>query len=215
MKLQKVGGVASLANGILAVLLIYLMGVLFPRLGMVSPKDLLDPVKGIAAWTASPMTFFVGDIDILLWGIAPFLVVLALRERMQASAPILTQIALVAISIASGLWIVLGIAPQAIRPFMISAGDGSAYRAIAILILGLNNSADHACGWSLLLIGWAALKTTALPRVLACLIVLTGLFFILDFFAEALAAGGGVMFAIISFWLGITLLRTKNQAVLS
>jgi hypothetical protein len=215
MKLQKVGGVASVANGILAVILIYLMGFLFPRLGIVSTKDLLDHVKGIAAWTASPMTFFAGDIDILLWGIAPFLVVLALRERMQTSAPILTQIALVAISIASGLWLILGIAPQAIRPFLISTGDASAYRAIAIIQWGLNNSADNACGWSLLLIGWAALKTAALPRMLACLIVLTGLLFILDFFAEALAAGGVILFAIMSFWLGITLLRTKNQAVLA
>ena len=216
MKLQKVGGVASVANGILSVVLVFIIAVLGRRLGLVDfMTDILDPVKGIAAWKASPLTFFLNDIDLLLWGIASFLVVLALRERMQTSAPILTQIALTAISIALGLSIILGIAPQAFRPFLISTGDASAYRAIVIILQQLSVSADHACGWSLLLIGWAALKTTALPRILACLIVLTGLLFILDFLAGVLAALGMIVFTIMSFWLGIVLLRTKNSAVLS
>jgi hypothetical protein len=214
MKLQKVGGVASLANGILAVAIVFIVMVVCPRLGHIQIFD-LDPVRGIAAWSASPMTFLSTDIDVLLWGIAPFLVVLALRERMQASAPILTQIALIAISIASGLWLVGGIAPQVFRPFLISTGDASAYRATMILMQGLACSADHAGGWSLLLIGWAALKTTALSRILACLIALTGLLFILEFLVGVLAALGMILFTITSFWLGITLLRTPQKAVLS
>jgi hypothetical protein len=212
MKLQKVGGIASLANVIAAVGFIFLMSVVYPRLGHVQIND-LDPVRGMAAWAASPMTFFSTDMDIILWGIAPFLIVLALRERMQASAPILTQIGLVAISIASGLWLVGGVAPQIMRPLLISTGDASAYRATMMILQGLGYSADHACGWAFLLIGWAALKTTALPRILACLMVLTGLLFILDFLTVVLAGLVLILFPIMSFWLGITLLRTKNSAV--
>ena len=62
MKLQKVGGVASIANGILSLGLVFIFSIVFPRLGIVGANDLLDPVKGIAAWTASPTAFFAGDI---------------------------------------------------------------------------------------------------------------------------------------------------------
>jgi hypothetical protein len=215
MKLQKLGGVASLANGILSIALVFMSVALLPRLNLTGFTDLLDPVKGIAAWKASPVTFFLGDIDILLWGIAPFLVVLALRERLQAGASTLTQVALLAISIASGFYIVMGIAPFAFRSFLISTGDASAYRAIAIIHQAVGNAADHTCGWSLFLIGWAAIKTAALPRILACLIVFTGLFFILDFLVGVFAPAGVVLFTIMSFWLGIKLLQTQNQTVVS
>lgn len=214
MKLQKVGGVASLVNVIASVALVFIIFVVYPRLGHVQLND-LDPVRGMAAWTASPMTFFSTDIDIILWAIGTFLVALALRERMQASAPILTQIALIASSIASGLWLVGGVAPQIIRPLLISTGDASAHRATMMILQGLGYSADHACGWALLLMGWAAFKTTALSRILACVIALTGLIFILDFLSVALALLVLILFPIMSFWLGVKLLQAKDSVALS
>jgi hypothetical protein len=43
MKLQKLGGVASLVNGILAVGLVFIISVVGPRLGLAGFDDLLDP----------------------------------------------------------------------------------------------------------------------------------------------------------------------------
>lgn len=170
----------------------------------------MDAAKGIAAWTASPTTFFSTEIEYILLGIAFLLIMLALRERMQADAPTLTQIALIVTSIACALWIAAGLVSHTMRPAIISAGDASAFRAAMAVFFGLSDGGDHAQGWALLLIGWAALKTAKLPRILGCLIVLAGLIFIFDFLSMVLGIVGMGVLIIQSVWLGVVLLRTKS-----
>ena len=105
MKLQKVGGSGSIGTAILLVIALVIMLFVFPHLGLVGPSDWFDPVKGLNAASTSPITFFLFNLVNILWSIAVILIVLALRERMQASAPNLMRIALIGVSIACALWL--------------------------------------------------------------------------------------------------------------
>jgi hypothetical protein len=211
MKLQKIGGVASVANAVVSAIFLVILVVVFPRLGLIGPNDWMDPAKNISAWAASPVAFFSLDIEYILFGIASLLTMLALRERMQADAPILTQTALIVISIACALWLAAGLVDHTMRLAIISAGgDASAFRAAMAVFFGLSDGGDHASGWALLLIGWAALKTAKLPRMLGYLIVLAGLILIFDFLSMVLSIVALALWIILFLWLGIVLLRTES-----
>jgi hypothetical protein len=210
MKLQKIGGVASMANAVLTVIFLLIFLVVFPRLGLMGPQDSMDPAKGIPAWAASPFTFFSFEIIYVLYGIIFLLIMLALRERMQADAPIITRVVIIATSITCTLWLAAGLVEHAVRLPIVNARDTSAYRAAMGVFFGLSDAGDHASGWASLLIGIAALKTGKLPRVLGYLSVLLGLLFILDFLSLAIGLAGLCVLIIWSLWLGTVLLRTKG-----
>jgi len=210
MKLQKIGGVASIANAVLTVIFLLIFLVVFPRLGLMGPEDSMDPAKGIPAWGASPFTFFSFEIIYILYGIIFLLIMLALRERMQADAPILTRVALIVTSVTCTLWLAAGLVEHAVRLPIVNARDASAYRTAMGVFFGLSDGGDHASGWASLLIGVAALKTAKLPRVLGYLTVLVGLLFILDFLSLVLGLAGLCVWVIWSVWLGMVLLRTKE-----
>ncbi len=210
MKLQRTGGVASLANAVLVAIFLVIILVVFPRLGLTGPGDWMDVAKGAQAFAASPLTFFSLDIEYILMGIAFLLIMLALRERMQADAPILTQVALMVAPIACAFWLAAGLFAHTMHAVITGAGDASASRAAMSVYFGLSASGDHASGWALLLIGLAALRTAKLPRVLAYLIVLVGVVFILAFLSLPLGMVGLVLLIIMSVWLGVVLLRAKT-----
>jgi len=210
MKLQKVGGFGSIGTAILLVIALVIMLFVFPHLGLVGPSDWFDPVKGLNAASTSPITFFLFNLVNILWSIAVILIVLALRERMQASAPNLMRIALIGVSIACALWLSGGLIGIVGMPSIVSAKDVSAYRAAMGVLFGLFSTGDHAMGWALLLIGWAALRTGGLPRILSYFSVLKGIFMILQFVAQPLMVVEMLLGIVFYLWLGIVLLRSKS-----
>ena len=211
MKLQKIGGFSSIVSAFLMVIFLVFILLVFPRLGLVELSDWFDPVKGLDAGRASPTTFFLFNLELILWSIALILIVLALRERMQASAPNLMRIAVIGVSITCALWLAAALIVSVGMPSIVSAQDASAFRAMMVVYFGLSNTGDFALGWALLLIGWAALKTKGLPRMLSYFSVLNGVVMIFNF------VGGPIIIMIsmlLSFvfllWLGIVLLRSKS-----
>ena len=210
MKLQKIGGFGSIGSAFLVAIFLVIVGLVFPRLGLVGPSDRMDPIKGIAAESASPITFFLLNLVLILCGIAFVLIILALRERMQANAPNVMRLALIGVSIAFALWLASGlIGIVGMRP-IVSAKDASAYRALIGVYFGLVIAGDHAVGWALLLIGWAALKIRALSQILSYLSVLVGIVFILDFAAKPLMPVSLFLCILWNVWLGVVLLRSKS-----
>ena len=210
MKLQKIGGFGSIVTAILLIIALVIMLFVFPRLGLVGPSDWFDPVKGLDAANASPITFFLFSLVNILWSIAVILIVLALRERMQAGAPNLMRIAVIGVSIACALWLSGGLMGIVGMPSIVSAKDVSAYRAATAVLFSLVSSGDHAMGWALLLIGWAALRTGGLPRILSYISALKGIFMILQFVAQPLMVAEMLLGIVFYPWLGIVLLRSKS-----
>lgn len=210
MKLQKLGGFGSIGSAFIVAIFLVIVGFVFPRLGLLGPSDRMDPIKGIVAESASPITFFLLNLILILCGIAFVLIILALRERMQANAPNVMRLAVIGVSIACALWLASGlIGIVGMRP-IVSVKDASAYRALMGVWFGLVIGGDHAVGWALLLIGWAALKTRGLPRILSYLSVLVGIVFILDFAAKPLMPVSLLLCILWNVWLGVVLLRSKS-----
>lgn len=209
MKLQKIGGVGSIGNAFLCAIYLVFFLLVLPSLGLVGPNDWIDPVKSIAAQSASPITFFLLNLEFILLSIAFILIVLALRERMQASAPNLMRIGVIGVSIACALWLAAGLIDIVGMPSIVSAKDASAYRAQMGVLLSMAIGGDYATGWALLLIGWAALKTKGLPRILSYLFMVVGIVMILAFVVQPFMFVSLFLGIIWGLWLGVVLLRSK------
>jgi len=210
MKLQRIGGVAAVVYYLLLVFFIVFGAVLLPRLGLVEPWN-PDPVKNITAWTDSPSTFFFGDLGFLLLGFASIVIVLALRERMEADTPSIMRIALIGASIACALYIAHAVIEIIGFPLIITANDTSALRAGMAVTLGLGIGGSHAMGWAWLLSGCAALKTAALPKMLACLLILTGILSMILFAVPPVMPVGTIAAIVSGLWLGIVLLHSRTS----
>ena len=212
MKLQKIGGIGSIGTAILVVIMLVIMLIVSPRLGLVGPSDWLDPVKSLDARSASPISFFILNLATLLCSIAYILIVLALRERMQASVPNLMRVVVIAVSVTCALWLASGSIGIFGMPSIVLAEDASAFRAANAMYFSLGFAGDSAAGWVLLLIGWAALKTRGLPRILSYLSVLKAIVMILEVAVQPFTLMLiGLLLGIVFYpWLGIVLLRSKS-----
>jgi hypothetical protein len=210
MKLQRIGGIGSVASALIGAMAMVIIALVFPRLGLVGPADRMDPIKGINAESASPITFFLFNLDLILWGMAFVLIILALRERMQLNAPSLMRLAVIGVSTTYAIMLVAGLIGILGMPSIVIANDASAYRAFIGIYFGLMVVGDHAAGWAVLLSGWAALKTRSLSRILGYFSVLVGIVFIIEFAAKPLMPVGLVLSIIWGVWLGAALLRSKT-----
>lgn len=209
MKLQKIGGVGSIGFACLCAIFLVFFFLLFPRLGLVESSDWIDPVKINAAWSTSPITLVLLNLELILFSIALILIALALRERMQAGVPNLMQIVVIGVSIACALLLASALIEITVSPTIASAQNLSTRRAVTAICLGLMFAGDHALGWVLLLIGWAALKTRVLPRILSYLLMLYGIVAILEFAVHPFMFVGVILGIIWGVWLGVVLLRSK------
>ena len=209
MKLQKIGGVASIGFACLCAIFLVFYFLVFPRLGLVGSSDWIDPVKINAAWSTSPITFVLLNLEPILFSIALILIALALRERMQAGVPNLMQIVVIGVSIACALLLASALIEITTSPTIASAQNLSTRRAVTAMYFGLIFAGDHALGWVLLLIGWAALKTKELPRILSYLLMLYGIIAILEFAVHPFMNVGLILGIICGVWLGVVLLRSK------
>jgi hypothetical protein len=205
MKLQRVGGFASIGLG--CILAIY---VVCQLLGVFQSFDLRDAAKGLQYASASVTAEFISNLLGILGSIAVVLMILAVRDRMEKMAPNLMRIVVIGGSIGGALWLAAALTGIAGVPTILKAQDASAYVAAMALTDGLLGASEHALGWALLLICWVALKNRDLPKVLSYILGLKGVIMIVTLGIIQLQAAGGLL-GIISYpWLGIALLRSKS-----
>jgi hypothetical protein len=209
VKLQKIGGVGSIGFACLCAIFLVFHLLVFPRLGLVGESDWIDAVKINAAWSTSPITFVLFNFVPILFSIALIVIALALRERMQAGVPNLMQIVVIGVSIACALLLAAAIIEITVSPTIASAQNLPTRRAVTAMYVGLIFAGDHAMGWVLLLIGWAALKTRGLPRILSYLTMLYGIVLALEFAVHPFMNVGVIVGIIWGVWLGGVLLRSK------
>ena len=206
MRIQKIGGFASIVLG--CILAIYVVLVL---LGVVQTVGWEDPVKALeAAASTSPVTQFISHLLSVIGGITVVLIVLAVRDRMANMAPNLMRIVVIGGSIGGALWLTATFTEIAGVPAILNAKDASAYMAAMALTDGLLGASEFALGWALLLIACVALKHRDLTKMLCYVLALKGAVMIVTFGVSALQTAGAVL-GIISYpWLGIMLMRNKS-----
>jgi len=211
MKLQKLGGYASIILACFTFIVFLIMASIFNDFDT-SGLAIYDPVKMIAAYKASTMGFLAIYILGILSAILTFLVVLALEERMRVDAPILMRIAFIAASSYATLIIITGIGGFFRNVLLAATNDMSAFRAFLVLSEFLSSSAAFLMGWGFLLIGWTAIRSRKLPQILGYIIILLGIALVFGFVFTVLQFYlGSIIIQLLSLivfvWLGIVFLR--------
>ncbi len=216
MKLQKLGGYASIVLVCLNIVTAGIMGSLFQGLGGL---DFYDPAKMMAAYNASPVGFLTCYVLSILTSILILLVTMALQERMRANAPNLMHLAVIAASISLAL--VLSAETSGIYRNVIAAqlNDASTFRVLLVLHESLYFAGVSAFGCGFLLIGWAILRTGALSKMLGYIVLAFGLLSAGRFATSISPApivdviwmvAGLIVGLIASGWLGVALLRKEQ-----
>lgn len=217
MKLQKIGGYASIA--LVCVVVIVVMGTLsvYSRYGFTESGARFDPANAMTIYADSPIgSRLLSPLGILI-GILLLLIALALQERMQTKAPHLMRLAVMAASVSCALYLTITISSTISLASMSGARDISVYRVALVIFSGLRSAASNAWGWALLLSGWAALRTCALPRILSCMILVCGVMAIIRYILPPLPNPFGLivalLFAISMVWLGVVLIRKPEPSL--
>jgi hypothetical protein len=210
MKLQKLGGYASIGF-----VLLLIAGVPVDASMNIRRMDSYDPVKMIAAYQALTMLFWAHYIMRMLDAILIIPIALALQERMQTKVPNMMRIAVIAASAYSALVITEMIEAFFRNVLLAGMNDASAFRAFLVLHSVLGSAAFSSLGWGFLMIGCAAIKTRALPRMLGFTILPFSILLIIRFAVTLsqfqLGSNIFVLLRLIVFvWLGVVLLRNPK-----
>jgi hypothetical protein len=216
MKLQRLGGYASIVSVCLTIAAMGNIAVALHGMALYDPMSVYDPLKMIAAYQASLLGFWVYYISMILTGMLTLFITLVLQERMHSKAAFQMRLAVIAASIYAALRIASEISGCYRNIVLAATNDNSAFRAFLVLHESLVNAAENVWGWGLLLIGWAGLKTRALPQMLAYFIFANGIAAIFQFiFAVHQIEAGEIINKILGLivfgWLGAVLLRTQEQ----
>jgi hypothetical protein len=220
MQMQKLGGYSAIASICLIVVLLAIVLPFALRYGLTEQGAGLDPTKVMAAYSGSPMTVRVATVLEILLGILFLFVVLALNERMQAKAPNLMRLLIIAASASCALTITNGMIGIRGLASMVGGADVSIYRPFLVMQNGLSTASSNVSGWAALLIGLAAISTRALPRFIAYVFLVLGIWAVIGFALPTVTgtAGAvisivaGLFYAIAMIWLGIVLLRKTEPA---
>jgi len=215
MRLQKMGGIAALIGAATNLLGAVVFAALLLPKGLGSEDA--DPGKSVALLADNDdamRAFYL--IIFLAFGVALIFLSLALYERLKAGSAVLAQAA----TIFTLIWAVLVIVVGALSINDLSTvvklhGENPAQAATVWLALDSVETGLGAGGgetivsalWFLLL-SWAALRASALPRLLIYLGVVTGVAGILSVLALTALEAVYALGLIISFaWIGIVMLR--------
>jgi hypothetical protein len=205
MKLQKLGGYAALTA--LFLTLAYELLIIFLQ----SQTAFADsPVKGMAANVAMPTEFYAMALLPIGYSIIGFIWALALHERMQANAPYLTRIMLIAFAVFTAMKIAesfIGFEGTAVLAPM---QDLSAFKAFTTVVVGLHNASNYAFGWYVVFLGCAVLRTHAFSRVIGWLFLLEGILLMAEKIANVLGLISASASAIAIVWIGIAMLRQQQ-----
>jgi hypothetical protein len=217
MKLQKLGGYASIFSIILLGIEIGLAVLILPRLGLpLFSNTAIDPLKIMAAYESSPSTVSVLRPIPALIAIALVLVALALQERMRVQSPNIMRIAVIAASVAFALLLANTIGGTTGMLTIASSKDISAYRAFTSVQNGLQTAGLTSWGLALFLMGWASIKTGALPRILGYLCLVCGIGGIMVTFMPNMPNVVGLIGLLLNIvgaaWLGIELIRKPEPS---
>ena len=209
MKLQKLGGYASIILAGIIIVNIVILAIIFQGF---TQLEIYDPVKMMDAYNTYTIAFRVYYVLGILTGVLIAFIALVLQERMQAGAPQLMRLAVIA---ASGYFVFAIIAEMTgiYRNIVLSQiNDPAAFRSFLVLHECFAGAAFNALGWALLFIGWSALRTRALPRLLGYIILVYGIAdIVVTVSIIEVAIPVGLLLGVIVFaWLGIVLLGKQQ-----
>lgn len=215
--LQQKGGFAALylAAAYLVGLVLFIFVLDYP--------NMVDPAQRVALLVDKTMVIYATNLVIyVIFGVVLIVLLLALYERLNASASAMVQVATVlgliwaGSLIASGMVLNAGIAPVVALYGQDSGQAALTWQVFETVASGLGNGNGEILGGLMtLLFSWAALQSGGLPRLLNYLGVLVGLVGIVSTIPGLanLASIFGLSQIIWFVWLAMILLRTSPGRV--
>lgn len=218
--IQKIGGIAALIGAATNLLALVVFAAILAPKGFGAADA--DPSRIVALLADNQAWLRVWyEIQYFAFGVCLILLSLALYERLQAGAPALAQAVITVGLIWAILVIVIGALILSDLSTVVSLyGENPAQAATVWLSLksvedGLGGGGGETLINALwfLLLGWAALRTRELPRVLNYLGVAIGVAGILSVLLVSLAlmAVYGLGLIIWLAWLGVVMLRGSTS----
>jgi hypothetical protein len=209
MKLQRLGGYAAITSICVFIVYIALSILVQKRFG-----DISGPVKVMAAVSAAPAGYYAFNMLMIVCFILLLIMVFALHERMQANAPHLTRMMLIAASAGTVMVVTEQMILLKSVEIIFPTQDVSAYRACSAIADGLHSMGGHAYGWAALLVGCAILRTSTFSRMLGWLFLLAGILLIPLFVVPQVYGISHLLVCVSTVWIGIALLRQQPQPAL-
>lgn len=216
-KLQKLGGIAALYEGIA-----YIVGMVF-FIGFVDSSGVVDPAQKVALLLENQIGMYsVTLIIYVIFGVALVLLALALHERLKESSPAMMQTATAfgliwaTVVIASGMIFNIGMETVIGLYATDPAQAGTVWLAIHSVFDGIGGGVEILGGiWSLL-ISVVALRAGLLSKglnYLGLLVGAAGIVTIVPAFGEIGGAIFGLGQIVWFIWVGIVMLRSQPDAV--
>lgn len=214
--LQKIGGIAALYLAAA-----YLVGIVL-FLFVLDYPNIVDPAQKVALLVDKQMVIY--SINLMLYvifGVFLIVLTLALYERLKAGALAIMQVATAIGIIWAGSLVASGMVSNAgIAPVVALYGKDPAQAALTWLAIesvanGLGGANGEILGGLLtLLVSWAALQVSGLPKGLNYLGILVGVVGIISTVPglSDLAGLFGMSQILWFVWLGIVLLRRTPSA---
>jgi hypothetical protein len=158
------------------------------------------------AQALAPFPFVLMNLYNASFAASAIVLILVMRQQLPES-PFLMQCAIIAIVIASALFLASGIIPIVSVPHLVAAKDTSAVNAIVGVTTGLVLGATFAAGAGVVLTSIAALHSGRLPRVLCYLFLIDGLMQLGEFSMPLFLILDPFLGSVWSLWLGAILWR--------
>jgi hypothetical protein len=216
--MQKIGGWALIAIMCMTAILLLTILPMAKQYGLGGIASRQDPAKVMAAYSGSPAIFQILTLVTILTSILYLLIALGVQERMQAKAPYIMRLMVIAVSISAAFALASGIIRHKGLASMAKAPDISVYRPLLDLIGDLVIASDHVCGWAIILAGLGALSSGLLPRLLGYFILVCGILWVIQFVlptntATIIIGIIGVLLQVISMiWLAVILIKQPEPA---
>lgn len=215
--LQQMGGIAALYEAVA-----YVVGILF-FIFIVDYAGVVDPIQKVALLVDNLAGMYIITLIIyVIFGVFLVVLVLALHERLQANTPVIMQTATAfgliwaGVVIAGGMIFNIGTGVVVDLYSTDPTQAATVWLAIDAVFNGLGGGVEILGGLWVLLVSWAALRASGLPRALNYLGLVVGGAGILTI-VPALGEPGGIMFGlgqIVWFvWLGMVMLRRTPGVV--
>jgi hypothetical protein len=204
MKLQRLGGYSAIAYVWIPFCVLFL---LFYRYGGHTFNN--DPVKYMDEYATVPNLFLAIGLLLIICSILFLITILALHERMQVHAPLLTGLILIAASAVTVILIIYSVITLEGSRMITPTHDVAAYRALLAINAGLMTTQGLLSACTYVFIGCAVLITRSLSGVLGWLYFLAGVLGMLHHMISLIPIHI-VLLAVASVWVGMALLREKH-----
>ncbi len=221
MKLQKLGGYSQITAICLFIVYTVIWVPLLSRYGLNEPDALLDTAKMSALYSGSSQALQMLGAMQILSSILTLIVALGLRERMQAKAPNLVLLLLIASSAYCVLNITRIIIDRQSMAAMASVADVSIYKSFLLIHNGFSTAKNYINYCVVLLIGVAAITTHSFPRFIGYAALIVGISWIVGDTLPKPTGTAGIVVSIIlllivllyvvtMIWMGVEMLRARE-----